>query len=163
MKKDNEIKEAVKDASKDNKSKEVDSDKQQDLMDTLQRVQADFENYKRRVEQEKKDFTQYACTDVIKELLPFLDSFELSLKNTSNHEEFVKGVELIYSQLWDMLEKKGVKRIEAEGRPFDPVCHEALLSEKSEEEENTVLEELQKGYTINGRVLRPTKVKVAKK
>ena len=156
MKKDNEIKKAVKKASKK-------QEEQKDFKDTLQRLQADFENYKRRTEQEKAEFVKYACTNEIKDLLPFLDSFELSLKNTSHHVEFVKCVELIYSQLWDVLEKKGVKIIEAEGKPFNPVEHEALLSEKSDKEENTVLEELQKGYKINEKILRATKVKVAKK
>lgn len=156
-KEDKEIKDAVKSKKENNEKTDT------ELTLTLQRLQAEFENYKKRVEQEKKDFAKYACTDIIKELLPFLDAFELSLKNTSNHEEFVKGVELIYSQLWEILEKKGVQRIEAEGNMFDPVEHEALMSEKSDKEENTVLEELQKGYRINERVLRPAKVKVAKK
>lgn len=152
-----EIKEAME------KAKEEPKDVEAELRSTLQRVQADFENYKKRTEKEKEAFKGFACESVITKLLPFLDSFELALKNQENKEEFIKGVELIYAQLWDMLEKEGVERIEAENKPFNPELHEALLSEQSDKEENTVLEELQKGYTMNGRVIRPTKVKVAKR
>lgn len=135
----------------------------QELTDTIKRLQADFENYKKRIEREKEQFVGYSCENIIKKILPFLDSFELSLKNSQNHEDFLKGIELIYSQLWEILEKEGLEKIKAEGEMFNPEEHEALLSQQSEAKENTILEELQKGYMLKGKIIRPTKVKVAKK
>ena len=149
----------------------------------LKKVQADFENYTKRTEKEKQEFTKFACREFVKQLLPLLDSFELALKNTSSKEEFVRGtekseisgtsknsfkeflagVELIYSQLIDLLESNQVKKIQAKGKQFDPFLHEALLQEESDDKEGIVLEELQTGYLIGGEVLRHTKVKVAKK
>lgn len=134
-----------------------------DLTDTLRRLQADFENYKRRTEKEKENCIVYASESMIKDLLPFLDSFELALNNKENKEEFLKGVELIYSQLWELLENKGLKSIDCKDKPFDPNCHEALLSEKSDKPENTVIQELQKGYMLKDKIIRPSKVKVSKK
>ncbi|MBN2112371.1 nucleotide exchange factor GrpE [Candidatus Woesearchaeota archaeon] len=138
-------------------------DSTKELIETLQRVQADFENYKKRVEKEKKEFTKIACSGIISEILPILDTFELALKNTDDKEEFTKGVEMIYSQLFSTLEKIGLKPIESEGKKFDPYLHEALMQEESDKEEGTVIEEFQKGYLLNGKVIRHSKVKISKK
>lgn len=132
------------------------------LINDLQRLQAEFENYKKRVEKEKTEFSEYAAAETIKALLPVTDNFELALKNTEKHDEFVKGVELVYSQLREVLSENGLTQIEAKGKLFDPHIHEALLSEESKEEAGTILEELQKGFKIKERVLRHAKVKVAK-
>jgi len=131
-----------------------------ELTDTLQRLQAEFENYKKYVEKSKTDFVKYAQSDIIEKLLPILDSFELALKNTSK-EEFIKGIELIYSQLYSLLEKQGLKKIQAKGK-LDPHLHEVLLKEECDKEEDTILEELQKGYMLGDKVLRHSKVKVSK-
>ncbi|MBW2981817.1 nucleotide exchange factor GrpE [Candidatus Woesearchaeota archaeon] len=144
---------------KDLKKKE----KTEELTILLKKVQADFENYKKRVEKEKSEFTQFASQELIKKLLPLLDSFQLALSHDGNHEEFKKGVELIYSQLWQTLESEGLKQIDALDKPFDPFFHEALMQEESEKPENTVIEELQKGFMLKDNVVRPTKVKIAKK
>jgi len=141
---------------------QVSKDNIVELTDTLKRIQAEFENYKKRTEKEQEDFKKYSDKELIKKLLPIIDNFELAFQNNSKNEDFIKGVELIYSQLFQILEEKGLKSIKAVGEKFDPYKHEALLIEKSNKE-NIVLEELQKGYTLNDRVIRHTKVKVSKK
>ena len=134
-----------------------------ELTDSLQRLQADFENYRRLVEKQKKEFIEYAHSDLIEKLLPILDSFELALKNKDKQEDFVKGVELIFAQLYQLLEKEGLRKIEADGKKFDPYKHEVLMTEKSGKEEDIILEELQKGYMLCSKVIRHSKVKVSKK
>lgn len=138
-------------------------DKIKELTETLQRLQAEFENYKKRVEKEKSDFVKYSKAELISKLLPILDSFELALKNNKDPKGFEKGVELIFSQLYQTLEQEGVKPIKALSDKFDPYKHEVLLKEKSDKEEDIVLEELQKGYMLNDKVIRHSKVKVSKK
>ncbi|MBU2560994.1 MAG: nucleotide exchange factor GrpE [Nanoarchaeota archaeon] len=142
----------------DNKGSQI-----EELTNDLKRVQADFENYKKRVERDNSKLCEYSKADIIKKLLSVLDSFEMALKNTDNHEEFVKGVELIYSQLYTLLNEEGLQHIETVGKRFDPYLHEVLLSEKSDKEDDMILEELQKGYMLKDKVLRHSKVKVAKK
>jgi len=135
--------------------------KEEELTALLKKVQADFENYQKRSEKEKAECIQSSSKYLIEKLLPVLDAFELALRNTSNQEEFIKGVELIYSHLWETLEKEGLKPIKAENEKFDPYLHEALMQEASDKPENTVLEELQKGYKFKDLVLRHTKVKIS--
>lgn len=138
--------------------------KQRDETTTLlQRLQADFENYKKRCHKDYENITKHANKQLIANLLPILDSFQLGLKNTANKENFVKGIELIYSQFYSALEAQGLRRIDALGKKFDPYKHEVLLQEKSDKEEEIVLEELQTGYMLGDTVLRYTKVKVATK
>jgi molecular chaperone GrpE len=136
-----------------------------ELTDTLQRLQAEFENFQKRCEKGNSEFRSYAAAEVIEKFLPILDSFELALKHSANHAEFVKGVELIYGQLYDMIEKQGVRPIRAVGCKFDCYRHEVLLTEKTdkEEEDEKIVEELQKGYMFKDKVLRFSKVKVLKK
>ena len=133
-----------------------------DLTESLQRLQAEFENFKKRTEKEKLDFCKYAEKDLITNLLPILDNFELALNNTQEGSEFIKGIELIYAQLVSELEKKGLEKIESLGQKFDPYKHEALMQEESKEKEGTILEELQKGYQLNNLIIRTAKVKVSK-
>ena len=144
----------------DKKNKPINKNKLklEETTNLLKKVQADFENYQKRTEKEKQEFTKYACGEIVKELLPILDSFELAIRNTKN-----KDIEAIYSQLWQMLSSQGVKRIKSLNEKFDPYFHEALLQEESNKEEGTILEELQSGYTLNDVLIRPTKVKIAKK
>lgn len=133
-----------------------------ELTESLQRLQAEFENYKKRVEKEKGEFVIYAKADLIAKLLPALDSFELAIKNTADKEKFIKGIELIFAQLYSLLESEGLRPIKAEGEKFDPYKHEVLMKQKSGKEEDIILEELQKGYMLNNKVLRHSKVKVSK-
>src|SRR3989344_3017177 len=142
----------------DQKNKTID-----ELTDTLKRLQAEFENYRKRVEKERIEFAQYAGAMAIEKLLPVLDSFELAIKNTNDEEKFAQGVRMIYAQFVSALESVGLRPIKAEGGQFDPYKHEVLLKESSDKPEGTVLEELQKGYMFHDRVLRFSKVKVSGK
>ncbi len=133
--------------------------KLKELTETLQRLQAEYENYRKRKEVEVEKHKQNANIDLIKRLLPVLDSFELALSNKST-KNLKQGLELIYSQFLSVLEDEGLEEINAE--KFDPYLHEALLVEASDKPEGTIIEVFQKGYKIRGTVLRPAKVKVAK-
>lgn len=134
------------------------------LLDRLARLQAEFDNYRKRIAKENADFRDYAVSDAARLFLPTVDNFALALKNAqANPEEFRKGVELIYKQLQDALQKMGVQRIPAQGQPFDPRFHEAIeMVESNQVPDNHVLEELQPGYKIKDRLLRPAMVRVAK-
>jgi len=134
----------------------------EELKETLQRVQAEFENYRKRTDKEKSEFVKIACSGIIKDILPVIDNFEVALKNTNNSEEFVKGVEMIYAQLFELLEQTGLKKIDAEGKKFNPYVHEALMQEDSDKESGIIIEEFQSGYMLNDSVLRHSKVKVSK-
>ncbi|MEK6828212.1 MAG: nucleotide exchange factor GrpE, partial [Nanoarchaeota archaeon] len=109
------------------------------------------------------EFVKYAHDDMISQLLPVLDSFEIAFKNTSDKEKFVEGIKMIYAQFHSILEAEGLKPIKARGEKFDPYKHEVLLKEESDKPEDTILEEFQKGYMLNDRVLRHSKVKVSGK
>ena len=132
-----------------------------ELTDSLQRLQAEFENHKKREEKDKKEFVKYSRAGLILEILPLLDSFEMALESKKNNEEFVKGIEMIYAQLYSIFEKEGLRPILAIGQKFDPYKHEVLMREKSDKEEDIVLEELQKGYMLGDKVLRHSKVKIS--
>lgn len=133
------------------------------LKEEVLRQLADKENLRKRYEKEKDDYFQFALSDILKDLLGILDNFERALQ-TSNHdnpESFKQGVEMIYRQLRDLIFKKGVEPIEIKDKKFDPYLHQAFMTEESDEvEEMKVGEELQKGYTLKGRLLRPSLVKV---
>jgi molecular chaperone GrpE len=133
------------------------------LLDRLARTQAEFENARRRSAKEQQDFRDYASADAIKALLPVIDSFERALQVRSEPGDFRNGVELIYKQLQDVLTKLGVRAIPAKGEPFDPRFHEAIeMVETTDAPDHQVLEELQRGYKVKDRLLRPAMVKVAK-
>jgi len=139
-------------------------DELKEHVETMQRLQAEFENYCKRVEKESHAFKRYAKGELIKKLLPILDSFELAFRNNQDKEKFMKGIEMIYAQLFQTLEDEGLRKIEALGKKFDPYFHEVLMTEHDKEkEEDIVTEELQKGYIINEAVLRYSKVKINKK
>jgi len=133
------------------------------LLDRLARMQAEFENVRRRNAKEQQDFRDYAAADAIKPLLPVLDSFERALSVKSEAAEFRSGVDLIYKQLLSALAKLSVQPIAAKGEPFDPHVHEAIeMVETSDAPDHQVIEELQRGYKFKDRLLRPAMVKVAK-
>ena len=135
-----------------------------ELADTLVRRQADFENYRKRIERERKDESRRAQSRLIEDLLPVLDGYERALSAHADpaYEEYRKGLELIYKQLWDTLARHGLERIDAEGKPFDPNVHMAIdRVETHDHPDGTVVEVLQQGYRIHDRVLRPSAVRVA--
>ena len=136
-----------------------------DLFERLARLQAEFDNYRKRAAKENADFRDFAVSDAARALLPVIDSFTLALKNSAaKPEDLRKGVELIFKQLQDVLQKLNVERIPAQGEPFDPRVHEAIeMVETDAAPDHHVLEELQPGYRIKGRLLRPAMVRVAKK
>jgi molecular chaperone GrpE len=130
------------------------------------RAVADFDNYRKRNERERRELSEYAATDVLHELLPIIDNFERALHAPAagDTEAFRRGVELINKQMHDLLRKRGVTRIDALGADFDPNVHQAVIHEPSEEHrEGEVMEELQRGYKLGDRLLRPAMVKVAKR
>ena len=134
------------------------------LVDRLARLQAEFENARKRSAREQQDFRDYALTDAIRALLPILDSFERALQaGPAERSEFRSGVELIYKQLQDALTKLGLRAIPTKGEPFDPHLHEAIeMVDTTDAEDHQILEELQRGYKLKDRLLRPSMVKVAR-
>jgi molecular chaperone GrpE len=133
------------------------------LYDRLARAQAEFDNARRRAAKEQQDFRDFAVVDAIKTLLPVIDSFERALQAKSDSGDFRSGVELIYKQLQDALAKLGVRPVPAKGEPFDPRYHEAIeMVDTSAAPDHEVIEELQRGYKIKDRLLRPAMVKVAR-
>jgi molecular chaperone GrpE len=141
--------------------------KSDEYFDKFLRLQADFDNYKKRLEKEKVEFIKFANEEIVAEILKILDDFERAVEAGKTKHDFdilYKGIEMIYKDLKDFLKQEGVKEIEAKGKPFNPHEHEAMMQEETDAHpEDYVIEELQKGYTFNGRVIRPSKVKVAKK
>jgi len=132
------------------------------LRDRYLRLLADFENFRRRTEREKTEFYKYAMAGLLKDLLPVLDNFDRSLEHAEEGDDFHKGVLLIYKQLYDILQKHGLKPIEESGVPFDPNIHEAVVREEDPSvPSHTVSAVLQKGYFLHDRLLRPAMVKVA--
>ena len=131
--------------------------------DRLMRVAAEFDNYRKRVDRERRDLAEYTAADLIGELLPIVDNLERALSAASEADPLRKGVELILKQTLDLLRKRGVKPIEALGADFYPNFHQAVVHEPSEEHrEGEVMEEMQRGYLLGERLLRPAMVKVAK-
>jgi molecular chaperone GrpE len=132
------------------------------LQDRVLRTLADFENFRKRSEREKQDFFKYALASTIKDILPVLDNFDRALEHAEEGDEFHKGVLLIYKQLFDVLQRSGLKTIEESGVRFDPNIHEAVVREEDPAvPSQTVTSILQKGYFLHDRLLRPALVKVA--
>lgn len=142
-------------------------DEAAEFKDKYLRLYAEFDNARKRMQREKQDFIKYANESLLTDFLTILDSLELSVKAArEDHEDkeaLLKGVELVLGQMFDLLKRNGVKPIEAQNTKFDPNRHEVLMQEESEDvEENTVLEEFQKGYSFHDAVIRTAKVKLAK-
>lgn len=136
----------------------------QEYYERLVRLQADFENYRKRIAREKEEWLKYASEPVVVALLPVLDNFERALQaKESDPAKVVAGIEMIYKQLWDVLSREGLQPVPAVGEQFDPNRHEAIMQEiSSEYPDNTVIEELQRGYFFKDKVVRPALVKVAR-
>lgn len=140
--------------------------KLKELVDRLKRLQADFENYKKRVAREREEDASRVEDRVLLDILPLYDNFERAFRSYSHNNDvdsFIEGMERIFSQFNDLLRGQDVRPIEALGKPFDPSLHEALLSVESEEKPNTVVEEFERGYLRGDRVLRPSRVKVSRR
>jgi molecular chaperone GrpE len=134
----------------------------QDLKNRYLRTLADFDNLRKRTEREKADFFRYATAAVLKDLLPILDNFDRALEHSDADDEFHKGVELIYKQLYDVLYRNGLRPIDEVGVHFDPNIHEGVVREEDPAvPSHTVTMILQKGYFLHDRLLRPAMVKVA--
>jgi molecular chaperone GrpE len=133
------------------------------LLDRLARLQAEFDNARKRGVREQQEFREFAAADVIRNFLPILDSFERALKAGGDAADFRAGVELIYRQFQDALQKIGVQQISALGQAFDPRIHEAVeMVDTNEVPDHHVFDELQRGYKYKDRLLRPAMVRVAR-
>ena len=134
------------------------------LLDRQARLQAEFDNARKRAVREQQEFREFAAVDVVKNFLPVLDSFERALQAKGGETgDFRGGIELIYRQFQDALQKLGVQPISSVGQPFDPRLHEAVeMVDTTEAEDHHVLEELQRGYKYKDRLLRPAMVRVAR-
>jgi len=140
------------------------SDERTDLYDKLLRKQAEFENFRKRGEREMQEAYVRARADLLSDLLPVLDNFDLAVQHadTSNPDAVREGVHLIHKQLFDSLFRLGLEPIEADGQPFDPELHDAVATEPNDEvPDHTVVAVLQRGYRLGDRLLRPARVKVA--
>ncbi|MBI2146298.1 nucleotide exchange factor GrpE [Candidatus Woesearchaeota archaeon] len=135
----------------------------EEMTDLLKRTQANFENYRKQMEKRMADIQLMAGRDILLEIIPLLDHFELVLKNAEHapQDEFMTGIKLIHAQFMAVLEKHDLKVIDTNYKIFDPRYHEALLKVESEQPENTILEEFQKGFTLHGQVIRHAKVKLS--
>jgi molecular chaperone GrpE len=137
-----------------------------DLTNTLQRIQAEFENYKKRTEKEYQIMIKNANAELITQFLPMLDSFEFAIKNSNGNnpeiDKFKKGLEMIYAQFFSTLKDQGLRVIETKNQKFDPYKHEVLMV-KEGEQDDMILAELQKGYMLNDKVLRHSKVMITQK
>ena len=134
-----------------------------ELTDLLKRTQADFENYKKRAEADKVQYVKYAGSLVLAKLLPLLDTIDSGIKNNTNND-VIKAIELIKSEIMGILKNEGIMPIDASRKEFDPFKHEALMIESTQDksQDNRVIEEFQRGYMLHEKVLRHSKVKVAK-
>ncbi|HET8798803.1 MAG TPA: nucleotide exchange factor GrpE [Thermoanaerobaculia bacterium] len=134
----------------------------QQLRDRVLRTLADFENFRKRAEREKTDFMRFATAALMKDILPVLDNFDRALDHAEEGDDFHKGVLLIYKQLFDVLQRAGLRPIDENRVPFDPNLHEAVIREEDDSlPSHTVSAVLQKGYFLHDRLLRPALVKVA--
>jgi molecular chaperone GrpE len=137
--------------------------KADEYLQHLQRLQAEFDNYRKRVIREQTSTLELAAEPVMRRLLEVLDEFELALLHAHedvDRDRFLKGIELVYAKLMDALKSEGLQRIDAEGAPFDPNLHEALMQTGDASGEPHVAEVFRPGYTLKGRVLRPAGVRV---
>lgn len=149
--------------------KEVNDSKSEEfnkLNDSFLRLQADFSNYKRRVEKDKQSIYQFANEKLVLELLDVIDNFERAFASANEDEEkegFYEGVVMVYKQLLEILEKNGLEEIEAKDEKFDPNLHHAVMQEESDDvDEEIIIDVFQKGYKLKNKVIRPSMVKVAK-
>lgn len=149
------------------KELKAERDKNRELYDRYVRLQAEVENYKKRIERDKCDFYKYALEKFIKDMLPVLDNLELAIKSSEQNKDFgsfAEGIQMIFNQLVDVLKKEGLSYECAVGEMFDPSKHEAIMQiESKHHEKDQIVDEIKKGYFLKDRLLRPAMVTVAKK
>ena len=157
-----ETEETTEEAQTEEPAEEKKEEPKEDESARYMRLMADFQNYKKRVEKEKSDIYSYANEKMATELLTVLDNFERALDHECSDDGFKEGMDMIFKQLFDVLGKSGLAEIPALEEEFDPNFHNAVMTEDTDEyESGKVSGVLQKGYTLNGKVIRPTMVKVA--
>jgi molecular chaperone GrpE len=133
-----------------------------ELKELLLRRQAEFDNYRKRTERERSEYLQYAGMELVRDMLPVLDDFDRALKVECGSPDYARGIEMIYSRMYETLRKMGLEPIESTGKPFDPHMHQAVERvETKDAPEGTILAEFQRGYMFKGKMLRPSMVKVA--
>jgi molecular chaperone GrpE len=133
-----------------------------ELQEVLKRRQADFENFRKRAERDRSEFVQFAGMEFVREMLPILDDFERALKVECAVANYTKGIQLIYTRLYEALKKMGLEPMDTVGKKFDPNQHQAIERvETNQAEDQTILGEFQKGYNFKNKLLRPAMVKVA--
>jgi molecular chaperone GrpE len=133
-----------------------------EIYDQLMRLRADFENFRKRAQRERAEFSEFATAEAVRAILPVLDDFERALNVETADKEYAKGMSLIYQRLLDALKKLGLEPVESEGEKFNPDMHHAVETQKTAEvESNTILQVHQRGYNFKGKLLRPAMVKVA--
>jgi len=133
-----------------------------ELKELLVRRQAEFDNFRKRTEKERGEFTQYAGMELVRDLLPVIDDFERAMKVEGGAPEYTKGIEMIYARMLEALKKVGLEPIETTGREFDPHLHQAVERvETKDAPEGTIVGEFQRGYNFKGKLLRPSMVRVA--
>ncbi|WP_082233786.1 nucleotide exchange factor GrpE [Halobacillus massiliensis] len=165
-KENEEVNETEENTVEVNEQSEVDELKEEkdELQNRLLRLQADYDNFRRRTQKEKEADRKYRVQSLVEELVPVLDNFERALQVEivgDAAENLASGMKMVYSQLQSALEKEGVEEIPAEGEVFDPHLHQAVMQVEDENyESNVVVEQLQKGYRLKDRVIRPAMVKV---
>lgn len=144
---------------------QTEDEKENDYLEQLQRLQAEFLNYKKRMEQRMTDHKEYMTRDIVSQLLPVIDDFDILFTHSNDESSdtvSLDGIRMIYNKLLDTLGEMGLEPIEAEGESFDPEYHEAVLTEESDQEEGTILKVWQKGFKFRDSLLRPAKVVTAK-
>lgn len=168
MLKKKSMKEELHSSKIDEKSKEREDteknleEKIREYEDQLLRLRAEFENYKKQLDMQYIENVKNANASLIKEILPVIDEFEIAIADIKKKDEkTAEGIELLYKKMMKILEQNGLKAIDAIGKKFDPYYHEVLMNENSDKEEGTILEEFQKGYLFNGKVIRHSKVKIS--
>lgn len=150
--------------SNESEAEEAKKAEEENLQNKLLRLQADFLNYKNRTEKEKIAAYGNAAADVVKDLLEVVDNLERAITAEANVSSLKEGVQMVYTQFMGILNKKGLKEIDALNKPFDANIHYGVaFDSECDQEDNTVIEVFQKGYTFNERVIRPSMVKIAKK
>ncbi len=133
-----------------------------ELYDAHLRLRADFDNFRKRAQRDRTEFSEFATMEAVRAILPVLDDFERALKVETADKEYARGMELIYQRLYDALRKLGLEAVESEGKQFDPTVHHAVEMVKTDEvDDQTVVQEHQRGYNFKGKLLRPAMVKVA--
>ena len=161
---ESEVEESEDEITKLNKTLEEKDEEIIELKSHIQRLQADFDNFRKQNDKQKQDLIRYANEGLIVKFIDVYEDMERALENSTNEEEIREGLELIYSKMKNTLEKEGVEEIPEVGEKFDPFKHEALLTVDSPEHENNeIVDELMKGYTLKDKVIKYSKVRVCKK